>query len=259
MVRLTLTLSKVKRWCVQLAFLVIFNSYFFQGLKRLPCLTLNCHACPLANFACPIGSIQHFGTIRRFPFYTLGIVGIVGLLIGRLACGWFCPFGFLQDLLYKIKVKKITTSNRYASWIKYGVFAVLVVIAPILTSETLFCKLCPAGALEAGIPVVLLNPEIRWLIGWHFWAKIAILVAFLIAMAHIKRPFCRFVCPMGTLYSLFNRVSVVKLTVDKDKCIECGKCKQVCPMDIAVYLDANSPHCIRCMECIKVCPVDAIS
>ena len=189
--RLTLGLLRVRRWYVQLGSLVFFNSFFLQGLKRLPCPTFNCHACPLANFACPIGAIQYFGTVRQVPLVTVGVLGVVGLLIGRLACGWFCPFGFIQDLLYKIKVRKISLSNRHASWIRYGIMLVLVVIVPIITLELWFCKLCPAGALEAAIPAVLLQPEVRWLIGWRFWGKIVILIAFIVGMAHIKRPFCR--------------------------------------------------------------------
>lgn len=252
-------LSKVRRWYVQLGSAVFFNSFSLQGFKRLPCPALNCHACPLANFGCPIGVIQHFGTMHQVPWFTIGVLGVVGVLIGRLACGWFCPFGFLQDLLYRIKVNKVNLSNRYANWIRYGVLLVLVIVVPIITLDTWFCKLCPAGSLEGGIPWVVIDPGVRQLVGWRFWGKITILIVFIVGMVFVKRPFCRFVCPLGAIYSLFNKVSAVRLVVDQDKCIKCDLCKQVCPMDIAVYLDANSPQCIRCMECAKVCPVDAIT
>ena len=250
-------LLRTNRWAVLVVSFVILNSYFFPWLKRIPCLSFNCYACPAAVFACPIGTLQHFAIVREIPFYTLGLLGVVGSLVGRLNCGWFCPFGLLQDLLYKVKVPKITIGNQW-TWIRFVVLAVLVGLVPFLTSEMWFSKLCPAGTLEAGIPWILMEAEFRQQIGWLFGLKVAILAGFLVGMILIKRPFCRFACPLGAIYSPFNRLSALRLSVDQTKCNHCGLCKQVCPTDINISDDPNSMQCIRCLECLKVCPVGAI-
>jgi polyferredoxin len=89
--------------------------------------------------------------------------------------------------------------------------------------------------------------------------KVAILLFFLIWMVVSKRPFCRFVCPLGAIWSPFNRHSALLLDVDEERCTRCELCFEVCPMDIMVYEGPNSSQCIRCLECAKVCPVGAIA
>ena len=102
-----------KRPWVQLGFVVLSNSWFTQNVtKAVPCLGLNCYACPLAVFSCPIGSLQHFAGVRQIPYYLLGFLGLIGALGGRVACGWFCPFGWLQEQLHKIPVRKWSVRPR---------------------------------------------------------------------------------------------------------------------------------------------------
>jgi len=72
------------------------------------------------------------------------------------------------------------------------------------------------------------------------------------------RPFCKWICPLGAIYSLFNKVSFLKIQVDHEKCVGCQKCSRVCKMDVNVVDTPNHPECIRCGECMKACPTDAI-
>jgi ferredoxin-type protein NapH len=250
-----------RRVVVQIVSLLALNSYFMQRItntKGIPCPALNCYACPAAAFACPIGSIQHFIGRKRFPLYVLGIVGLVGAIIGRASCGWFCPFGWFQELLYKLPIPKLRLPNRF-NWTRYVVLAMLVVMIPYITREPWFCKLCPAGTLEAGIPMALLSADIRALVGAMYWIKLSILGIFLVWMSATRRPFCRWVCPLGALWSPLNPISSFRLRVDQERCIRCNRCQQVCPTDIRVYENPDSGACIRCLECIHVCPVDCIS
>ena len=272
----------MRRRLIQIISAFVANSYLpslftkgiYQGNLKGFCIPiLNCYSCPLATFACPIGSLQHFfASVRanlavgsyQFGLYVIGILGIVSSAVGRMACGWVCPFGLLQELLYKIRSPKLAIP-RFLPHFKYVFLAITVVLLPILAvddfgyGQTWFCKwICPAGTLEAGIPLVALNESIRQQIGYLFGFKTALLILFLGWMVLSKRPFCRTVCPLGAIFSLFNRVSIFQLVIHQDKCVRCDACYRACPTDIKVYEDANSPDCVRCLRCIKACEFDAV-
>jgi len=257
-----------RRICQALA-AAIANSYWlslatktiYQGPLKGFCIpVLNCYACPLALFACPIGTIQHFVGYGAYhiSLYTIGILGITGSAIGRMACGWICPFGFLQDLLFKIRTRKLSLPH-WAKYGKYAALAILVFIIPFLTKEPWFCKLCPAGGFEGTIPMLILDGLLWELVGPLFALKMIVLALFLAAMVFVKRPFCRAACPLGAIFSFFNRVSIFRLSVNPDKCIKCDKCYDVCPMDIKVYENPNDADCIRCLDCKNVCSEGAVS
>ena len=293
-----------QRMWVQLSSSVILNSWFTQQVtKGVPCLALNCHACPLAATACPIGEIQHFASIKQVPLYVLGVVGLAGAVWGRSACGWLCPFGWLQELLHRVRAPKLAIQARqrarwwvllaatslyaglgwavlglaieapvlFALYLIAGVvlyallgasqfFALvgLVLVVPVVTIDLWFCKLCPAGMLEGGIPQVLIDANLRGLVGGFFWLKLVILVGFLVWMVITRRPFCRWICPLGAWWSLFNRWSTLRMAVASDACQECNRCQEVCPVDIRIYEDANAPACVRCLRCVAECPVSCI-
>ena len=259
------------RRLIQFLSLLVSNSFFpaiwrrtiYQGGVKCLCTPiLNCYACPLAISSCPIGAFQNFLVRKSFPVYVIGMFGVIGMLLGRWTCGWLCPFGFLQDILYKIKGKKLALKKGFMVS-RYVVFLVLVIIIPLITLEPWFCKLCPQGTLQGGIPIALgfLGEELRGqiLISSLFYLKIGILLAVVLLSIFIKRFFCRVICPIGVILGFFNKISLLQMGVNLSKCSKCGICKDVCPMDIEIYKEPNSLQCIRCMECKRVCPEKAIS
>ncbi|MFN2272655.1 MAG: 4Fe-4S binding protein, partial [Anaerolineae bacterium] len=125
--------------------------------------------------------------------------------------------------------------------------------------ETWFCKLCPAGTLEGGIPWVIISADIRQMIGTFYWIKLGILGGFLAWMSVTRRPFCRWICPLGALWAPFNKVSAMHLSVDEDTCIQCNRCQEVCPVNIRVHENPNDSACIRCLACVRACPQNSIS
>ena len=72
------------------------------------------------------------------------------------------------------------------------------------------------------------------------------------------RPFCKWICPLGAIYSLFNKVSLLGIQVEHDKCVGCQQCIKACKMDVNVLKTPNHQECIRCGACMKVCPKNAI-
>ena len=259
-------LSKI-RWIVLVGSALLINGYF-QGwffkphlyggnLKAIVLPVLNCYACPAALISCPAGTLQHFMVIGFFPLAALGALIIFAALVGRSFCGWACPFGLIQELLARIPVKKW----KMPRWLNYGKYVFLVFtvfLIPYLISDTVFCKLCPMGALEGGIPQMLLKPELHHLAGVLYWTKITILAATIFFAIFINRFFCRAVCPVGALMALFNKVSILQMYVSPHKCTGCNICTLVCPVDISIYEDPNSPECLRCGLC-TVCPTGAVS
>ncbi len=240
-------------------FTIIFNLPFLSiYLKRVPTVVLHCYSCPLATFACPVGTVQHMLVLKTFPFYTIGLISLMFLFIGKLSCGFMCPFGFFQDLLFKIKTKKIKPDLKYLFWTKYGFMIFLVILAPLFMNETLFCKICPSGTLTAGIPQVIINPSLRSLIGPLFISKILVLAFLVFWMIFEERPFCHYFCPLGGYIGIFNKISYLKISVDKQKCIECYNYKKVCPFSITTFKDTDNINCIRCAKCIEICPTEAL-
>ena len=244
---------------------------FTGGTKAVCVPVLNCYSCPGALGACPIGSLQAVlgGSSRRFPFYVLGLLMLFGVALGRLICGLLCPFGLVQDLLFKIPAPKLRVPKKIDKplrWLKYAVLLVLVVLLPAFAvtdtgvAPPYFCKyLCPAGTLEGGVPLLLANPSLRSLMGALFSWKALVLVVILAACVFIPRAFCRYLCPLGAFYSLFNRFSFYQIKLDKSKCTGCKKCEHACPMAVEVTKGCGGPECIRCGKCRDACPAGAIT
>ena len=243
----------------------------YQGpLKNFCVPGMNCYSCPGALGSCPIGAMQSLfdGRRRKFAFSVIGYLAALGLLVGRFICGWLCLFGLIQELLYKIPLPKLKVPkklDRVLRFLKYGVLLVLVFALPFFwrnelgIGEPFFCKyLCPVGTLEGGIPLVLLQEQLRSTVGFLFRWKFAIMALVLLSSVFVHRPFCKYLCPLGAFYALFQKVSILRLALDKEKCVSCGKCEKACPMDVKVTCDPNSMECIRCGACVHACPAGAL-
>lgn len=268
-----------KRHKIQAIWAIVTNSYllgFVQGkiykgkLKNLCVPGLNCYSCPGAVGACPIGAMQAvIGNWNyKIAFYVAGFLVFVGAVMGRFVCGWLCPFGFIQDLLHKIYFpKKIDTfrGDKLLRKLKYMILVIFVILMPMFLVDILgqgapyFCKLiCPAGTLEGGLLLVLLNQSLRSAVGWLYTWKNIILIITIILSILIYRPFCKYICPLGAVYSVFNSVSVFRYRVDKEMCIDCGICVDVCKMQVNPIKNVNDLECIRCGACKRTCPVKVI-
>lgn len=269
-----------KRSIIQLITMVFLNGYIvgfmkgkiFTGRSKMFCVpVMNCYSCPGALGACPIGSLQAVLGDRnfKFSFYILGFIMLFGVLFGRLICGFLCPFGFFQDLLYKIKIRKLKVNlnlDKKLRYLKYIILCIFVIIFPIIITNQygmgspFFCKLlCPIGTLEGGIPLITMNDALKNTIGLLFAWKIVILFTVICLSIIIYRPFCKYICPLGAMYALFNKFSFYQMSLDKEKCVNCKACEKACKMNVKITENINGTECIRCGECVNVCPHGAIS
>ena len=263
------------RRLIQIVATFLTNGYFlfpqtkniYQGsLKAICSPGLNCYSCPASTTYCPIGAIQQLLLGIRFSletgayyfsFYVVGSIGLIATATGRLTCGWLCPFGLIQELLYKIPFGKKREVHPILRYIKYGMLILFVFLFPLfLTNEwgmglPWFCKyVCPAGTLEAGLPMLILQPDLRATLGYLFYNKLFWLMVFVFWSVTTSRPFCKTTCPLGAFYGAFNTFSLVKLNLIESNCTECGACATVCPMGIQFNESVGSPECILCMRCM---------
>ena len=189
----------------------------YQGKGKTVCVPgLNCYSCPAASGACPIGAFQAVaGSSKfRFSYYITGFLILLGVLLGRLICGFLCPFGWFQELLHRIPTRKLSSKKlRPLTYLKYVILLVMVVLLPAFAVN------------EVGM-------------GDPF--------------------FCKYLCPQGAFYALFNKVSLLQMKVDANACISCGKCVKVCSMDVDVTKTPDHAECIRCGKCVLTCPTGTV-
>lgn len=267
------------RLIIQACFAALSNGYvkgfaggrIFEGKSKFLCVPgLNCYSCPGALASCPIGSLQATLNAReyRISLYVAGLLVVFGTLLGRFVCGFLCPFGLVQDLLFKIpfvrKIRKLP-GEKGLRWLRFVFLSIFVILLPMFViditglGEPWFCKfVCPAGTLEGGVPLVLLNGAMRGAAGFLFKWKLLILIITLLSSIVIYRPFCRYVCPLGAIYGIFNKISFYRIKIDTEKCTKCGACQKACKLDIPVWKNPDSMDCIRCGDCKITCPQKAI-
>jgi polyferredoxin len=272
------------RWLIQTIVTLGTNSYFlfpfggpiiYQGPLKAVCHPgLNCYSCPAALFSCPVGAVQNFiasirytspGTFPHTGAMVLGYLGFIGTLVGRLPCGWLCPFGFIQDLLYKVPTRKFSLW-RPLRYTKYIVLVGTVLLMPLFVIDKYglghpwFCKLiCPSGTLLGALPLISLKPTLWQTLGFYFWFKMAILVLIIVLAILISRFFCRVLCPLGAFYGLFNRTTLIKVDYAEGNCLHCQSCVRSCPTGVIPYEDQGSPDCIMCLKCVDSCKFRALS
>ena len=165
------------------------------------------------------------------------------LIFGRGWCGYACWTAAILDLLpHKTPASH---ERKRIGWIRYVTFAVSLVFVAALF-------LAHVGNLER---------IMFWafIIGNVLYYAIGIILAFAFKD---NRAFCKYICPITVFLKPMSYYSLLRVRCDKDKCISCGKCRRVCPMDVDVTDNSrkreNGTECILCMECVRNCPKGAL-
>ncbi len=164
------------------------------------------------------------------------------LIFGRGWCGYACWTAMVLDFLpYKVPKEP----RKKIGWIRYIMFALSVVFVGALF-------LTHVGNLER-------------IMFWAFLIGNIAYYAIGIALAFIfkdNRAFCKYICPITVFLKPMSYFAITRVKCDKDKCIGCGKCERVCPMNVKITDNSrkreNGTECILCFECKKNCPKDAL-
>ena len=164
------------------------------------------------------------------------------LLFGRGWCGYACWTAMVLDFLpYKVPARP----RKNAGWIRYITFAASLIFV--------------GGLFLAHVK------NIEEIMFWAFIAGNILYYAAGIILAFAlkdNRAFCKYVCPITVFLKPMSYYSLLRVKCDKSKCVSCGKCRRVCPMDVDVTDNSrkreNGTECILCMECVKNCPKNAL-
>jgi len=241
-------------------------------------------------------AIMLLGSAGIFPFLALGVLLLVPCLVGRSFCGWVCPFGFVQDLCALTPVRKRNPSrqlNETLSDIKYVILGITLLFTIWLgittflgTDEPLrnalgpfatafWSVLSPAATFFVIIPHLALQGHLSpyitdwWKMGlWQplLWLRIIFLAIILALAIVVRRPYCRWICPVGALMGIFSRFSLLGISRRPAECLgeacESRRCQNECPMGVRVmeapWGRLYSGSCILCLDCKAKCPHDAI-
>ena len=195
------------------------------------------------------------GLYESVPPYALAMIFflILAIIGNKVICGWACPFGALEELIYTIpvagNVKKLKISLHISNTIRKILFLVFILMIYGIMGNKGF------------VIYHYMNPFNLFNFDFSTSTVIWFLIAYLLISFFVYRPFCRFICPFGFLSWLLETVSLTRIRIDPDRCINCKKCEDVCPSIAAKGILAGQrfpADCFACMRCLRVCPVDAI-
>jgi len=220
---------------------------------------------------CPFGGIETLwayittgNTLATTTLLNFSIlIAVVGssLVVGRAFCGWMCPLGTLQDwlasLARRLSGEKSTPRGRKSKarfpiqvppridkWLRYLKYLVLaaILVASTMTVYPPLRDICPALAIFS----------------FHWTTALlgVVLVLFVVSSMLVKRFTCKYLCPLGAVLAITNKISLIRIAIDRNSCTSCGRCDNECPVDIpAIPENTRSAECVRCLECLETCEV----
>ena len=240
---------KIQTWFragVQLLFFILFPSMFtaaFNGVKYIFTQLGSGNRIELTAFV---------AVLLMLCVYTM--------IFGRFFCGFACAFGSFGDAVHaiyvsccrKLKKKPVSIPAKAAEKLTYIKYVILTIIL-------ILCYLGVYSSLKGTSPWDVFSMLRAGNLGLGSYIIGAVLlVLIIIGMCVQERFFCRFMCPMGAVFSILPIASTFTLHRDRAGCIKgCGACEKICPCDIGLPDDGSgriSGDCFQCQKCNGICP-----
>jgi len=179
------------------------------------------------------------------------ILAVVG---NKIICGWACPFGALQELIFSLpilrKIKKKKIPLFLTNSIRTIIFALMLLF--------LFAII---GGRKGFVIYHYVNPFNLFNLDFESLSIWMTIIIVLLISFFAYRPFCQLICPFGFVSWIAERFSIFRVRVDKNLCTQCGACAKVCPTEAAKGIVAGKKlhaDCFSCGRCLTSCPLDAI-
>lgn len=233
---------QIIRHCIQLIMFLLLPALYimtFSGLKTVYQMIIN------GNF----NFINNFISLIEFVVITLFTI-----LMGRWFCGWLCAFGTYNDWIYILSRKLFKVNFRVnekldyvLKYVKYLVLIFIIIISWTIESDILK----NASPWDAFAQIINISNVLSTLIIGFIILTLITIGAFL-----IERFFCRYLCPLGAVFTIISKFGIMKINKPKADCGKCRACTINCSMGLKLYkIDgARGGDCINCLKCTEICP-----
>jgi len=190
-------------------------------------------------------------TSKIIAFAFLLMLAIVG---NKFICGWACPFGAMQELIYSLPILSKSKKHKMPFWLTNTIRSGILCIVLLFLFGIV-------GGKKGFVIYHYFNPFNLFDLHFENWLILVTVIVFLTSAFFTYRPFCQLVCPFGLVSWVAEKLSLYRVIIDEEKCTKCGACVKACPLEAAkgkVDSKTFSADCFSCARCLNTCPVDAI-
>ncbi|NPA29969.1 MAG: quinol dehydrogenase ferredoxin subunit NapH [Epsilonproteobacteria bacterium] len=183
------------------------------------------------------------------------IILFYGVVGGRAFCSWVCPVNMITDLANWLRRKLLLDKVERKVWVsrnaRYWVLGLSLVVSAVTG----------LAAFELVSPITIFNRGVIFGMGMTGGVLLAI---FLFDLFGVKNGWCGHICPLGGVYSIIGKYSLIRVAHNEPNCTLCMKCKEVCPESQVLYMIGKKSQivdmgeCVNCARCIEVCDDDAL-